>query len=127
MEQYSDFFVRQLPKKTFEFHRMTFLRNASVSVLCKKYPWRSVLFSKKTHDNAPVEQIVDVFMFRVAKEMREKALERKVYLADCPSASSPCAWRETSRSTKRVVEQIASVHVTHVLMEENIEVTSVAR
>ena len=65
-------------------------------------------------------------MLRVAKEMREKALERKVYLADCPSAGSSL-WRETSRSTKRVVEQTASVHVTHVLMEENIEVTSVAR
>ena len=30
-------------------------------------------------------------------------------------------------TTKRVVEQIANVHVTHVLMEENIDVTSVAR
>ena len=36
----------------FEFPCMTFLRNTSVSVLCKKYPWRSVLFSKKTHDSA---------------------------------------------------------------------------
>ena len=30
-------------------------------------------------------------------------------------------------TTKRVVQQIASVHVPHVLMEENIDVTSVAR
>ena len=30
-------------------------------------------------------------------------------------------------TTKRVVEQIASLQVTHVLMEENIDVTNVAR